>query len=187
MWDDRFASSLVWGTRPAAGDQTLQFPEVGANHVPWPDCFVPSRLFSLWESGPREMRAGPVFHAEDMDILFEGEELAIMTDQTLLMAFIVASRGLRCGAVVECALRASQDGGRHLPDLADSVAGFEIARTLWRLVNCRLVVDDYGFDGPILRYADASRAPEHMTFAFNPNFANFYYPILRIFGQSFGS
>lgn len=187
IWNERFASSLSWGTRPHAGDQTLLFPEADANHVPWPNCFVPSRLFSLRESGPREMRSGPVFHMEGVEIIYEGEELAIMTDQTLLMALIVASRGVRCGAVVECALHEPQGGGRHLPDLVDSVAGFEIARTLWRLVHCRLVLNDYGFDGPILSYADASRAPDHMAFAFNPDFANFYYPILRIFGKSSGS
>ena len=46
--------------------------------------------------------------------------------------------------------------------------------TLWRLRNCRLNFGDYNFDGPILAYADAHRAPDHFGFTFNPAFANFY-------------
>lgn len=184
IWDERLASSLIWGTQPGAREITLPVPDQGANLISWPRCLTGSRLFSLREAGPRTTLCGPVFHMEGLEIVFEGEELTLMTDQTLLMAFIMAARGQRCGALVACGVYKPQAaGGRCLPDLADSIAPAEIARTLWRLTNCRLTIDDYGFDGPILAYADARWAPEHITFAFNPAFANFYYPILRFFNR----
>ena len=61
----------------------------------------------------------------------------------------------------------------------------EVERVLWRLSNCHLTFADYDFDGPILAYADASKAPYHFGYAFNPAFANFFYPFLRILGKAF--
>lgn len=185
-WRERLEKSLVWGALPTEREITLPLPDSGVSQVPWPNCFAGTCLFSVSETGPRAKCCGPVFNIDNREIHFEGEELTVSIDQTLLMAFIMAARGLRCGALVECGVYKSQaDGGRCLPDVADTVAPIEITRTLWRLSNCRLAVDEYGFDGPVLAYADARRAPEHISFAFNPAFANFYFPNLLIFKQMF--
>lgn len=179
LWDKRLARSRVWGTTPDPTTQSLPLPVDDDVHVPWPTGFFECRLFSLTESGPRETLSGPVFRLDDKDMRYDGEELRISPDQTLLMGFITMSRGVHCGEVVVCSLAdfESRMGG-SLMEFGIPVSHGEIERTLWRLVNCRLVYPDVGFDGPILAYADTRRAPQSFSFAFNPKFANFYYPFL---------
>ena len=186
MWEERLARSRVWGVPPELADQTLPLPVEDNTHVPWPHSFIESRLFTLTESGPRRTLSGPVFRMDGHEMLFDGEELRISPDQTLLLGFIMASRGIRCGAIVQSSL-ADFEGvmGCSLPDLGIPMSHAEVERTLWRLSNCRLNFGDYDFDGPILAYADSRRAPNHFGFAFNPAFANFYYPFFRILGRIF--
>lgn len=186
MWKERLAKSRVWGVPPEIADQTLPLPVEDNTSVPWPHCFIESRLFSLTEFGPHRELSGPVFRMDGREMFFDGEELRVSSDQTLLIGFIMASRGARCGSIVQCSLADFEDTmGCRLTDLGIPMAHAEIERTLWRLSNCRLNFGDYNFDGPILAYADARRAPDHFGFAFNPAFANFYYPVLRILGQIF--
>lgn len=186
MWEKRLANSRVWGIAPALADQTWPLPVEDSTHVPWPTSFIECRLFSLAEAPPCRTLSGPIFRMDDQEMLFDGEELRLCHDQSLLMGFILISRETQCGAIVECSLQ-DLEGimGCPMPDLGMPISYMEIERTLWRLSNCRLTFPEYGFDGPILAYADARRAPDHFRFAFNPAFANFYYPILKIFGAIF--
>lgn len=183
MWKERLAKSRVWGKLAAPIEITLPIPVEDEFHVPWPNCFMESRLFSLTEKVPRRTLTGPVYRMDGKTMLFEGEELRICHDQTLLMAFIMASGKRPCGTLIECSLKAFE------AILGSSMAGagmalHEIERTLWRLSNCRLIFEEYGFDGPLLAYADAGSAPTYFKFAFNPVFAHFYYPILKLFSRA---
>ena len=179
LWHERLAASRVWGAIPDPATQSLPLPIDDDACVPWPAQFIECRLFLLTESGPRKTHTGPVFRLDGRDMNYDGEELRISPDQTLLMGFISMSRGLRCGEVVACSLaELERRMGGSLLEFGLPVSYVEIERTLWRLANCRLAFPDVGFGGQILAYADARHAPQSFSFAFNPKFANFYYPFL---------
>ncbi len=182
MWKERLAKSRVWGTLVSPPEVTLPIPVEDEFHVPWPSCFVESRLFSLSEKVPRRTLTGPVYRMDGKTMLFEGEELRICHDQTLLMVLLMVSGKKPCGALIECSLQAFETTlGSSLAEAG--MALHDIERTLWRLSNCRLIFEEYGFDGPLLVYADAGSVPAHFKFAFNPAFAHFYYPILKLFSR----
>lgn len=182
MWNERFVQSRVWGKLVAPLEVTLPIPVEDEFHVPWPSCFVESRLFSLNEKVPRRTLTGPVYRMDGKTMLFEGEELRICHDQTLLMVFLMVSGKRPCGTLIECSLQAFEATlGSSLAEAG--MALHDIERTLWRLSNCRLIFEEYGFDGPLLVYADAGSVSTHFKFAFNPAFAHFYYPILKLFSR----
>lgn len=182
MWDERLAKSRVWGKLVAPPEVTLPIPVEDEFHVPWPSCFVESRLFSLSEKVPRRTLTGPVYRMDGKAMLFDGEELRICHDQTLLMVLLMVSGKRLCGTLIECSLQAFETTlGSSLAEAG--MALHDIERTLWRLSNCRLIFEEYGFDGPLLAHADAGSAPTHFKFAFNPTFAHFYYPILKLFSR----
>lgn len=183
-WEERLARSRVWGSIPERVDQSLPLPVEDGFHAPWPHAFVESRLFSLTEFGPRRALSGPIFRTDGREMFYGGEELRISSDQILLMGLIMASRDVPCGAIVECSLiNLERVMGFPLSEEENSMSHEEVERVLWRLSNCHLTFADYDFDGPILAYADARKNPEHFRYAFNPTFANFFYPFLRILGQ----
>lgn len=180
IWDSRLTASRVWGDVPKDSDQSIALPVKDDGNVPWPAGFIESRLFTLAEAGVRSSLSGPVFRMDGHEMLYDGEELRLVSDQTLLMAFILLSRGVKCGDVVVCSLPDLERAfGGALPTLGLPIAEKEIERTLWRLSNCRLTFDEYGFDGAILAYADARHAPERFGFAFAPAFINFFYPFMQ--------
>jgi len=186
-WMQRLEQSRVWGALPPTELHTLALPVEGDENVPWPHSLAACALFSLAESGARPAMSGPVYRLDGEVMAYEGDELRIDPDQTLLMAFIMASRGVRCGERVESSLASLEARmGCRLAELGMPIEVRELERTLWRLSNCRLEYNARRFDGPILAYVDATRAPDHFEYAFNPAFANFYYPFLAAFGAIFG-
>ncbi|WP_447982599.1 hypothetical protein [Achromobacter kerstersii] len=183
-WEERLARSRVWGSIPERVDQSLPLPVEDGFHAPWPHAFVESRLFSLTEFGPRRALSGPIFRTDGREMFYGGEELRISSDQILLMGLIMASRDVPCGAIVECSLsNLEQVMGSPLSDQGNPMSPTDVERTLWRLSNCHLRFSDYDFDGPILAYSDASKAPDNFLYVFNPAFANFFYPFLRVLGR----
>ena len=184
QWAKRFEETLVWGS---AGDrqneiaETLPLP-VAEGSVPWPNCFSGSSLFTCAD-GPRRQCNGPVFTMDGPEMHFRGEELRVADDHTVLMALISVAGKHPCGRVVEFSTDDLDKAvGRPLPKWGIPVHYKAIARTLWRLSHSELAVDEFKFKGPILSYADARQQPGHFAVRFNPKFANFYYPILTIFG-----
>ncbi|MEO3714091.1 hypothetical protein [Roseateles flavus] len=187
MWVQRLALPRVWGSLPPATRQKFPLPLEGDRDVPWPNSLVTCSLFTVTEIGPRQAKSGPVFSLDDESMAYQGDELRVSCDQTLLMAFIMASRGMRCGALVSCSLESLEARmGCRLTELGMPIEVREIERTLWRLCHCRLEFAARRFDGPILAYVNATKAPAQFEYAFNPDFANFYFPILAILGSLFG-
>jgi hypothetical protein len=147
----------------------------------WPICFAGSNLFTCGE-GPRRQFDGPLFTMDEPDMLFQGEELRVADDHTVLQALISTVGIYPCGRLVEFSTEDLEKAvGLPLPEWGIPVQYESIARSLWRLVHCELTVNHYKFSGPILSYADARQAPKSFAVRFNPNFANFFYPILKFF------
>jgi hypothetical protein len=183
QWAKRFEEPMVWG-RIADGrgelGETLPLP-VSAGSVPWVNCFSGSSLFTCAD-GPRRQLDGPLYTFGSPEMHFQGEELRVADDQTIFMALISATGQLPCGRLVEFSTEDLDKAiGLPLPEFGIPVEYDAIARTLWRLVHCELTVSEFKFKGPLLSYADARRAPGHFAIRFNPDFANFYYPVLALF------
>lgn len=179
LWRTRLADCRVWGHLPAKEDHMPSLPVHDDGNVPWPGGFIESRLFSLASTGLRRMVSGPVYRMDGLPMSYEGEELRLCHDQTLLMAFVLVSRDAPCGALVRGSLQSLERVmGGPLTELGIPVSHVDIERSLWRLTNGLVTFHEYSFDGPLLAYADARRAPDYFEFAFNPDFAYFYYPLL---------
>jgi len=185
QWAKRFEEALVWGSaggvRQSEIAETLPLP-VSEGSVPWPNCFSGSSLFTCAD-GPRRQFDGPVFTMDGPEMYFRGEELRVADDHTVLMALISVAGKHPCGRMVEFSTDDLDKAvGLPLPEWGIPVHYKAIARTLWRLSHSELTVEKFGFTGAILSYADARQQPGHFAIRFNPKFANFYYPILTIFG-----
>lgn len=183
QWAKRFAKPMVWGTVPdeqAGLGETFPLP-VSDGSVVWPNCFAGSRLFTCAD-GPRRQLDEPLHTLDGPEMHFQGEELRVADDQVILMTLISAAGKHPCGRLVEFSTGdLDQVAGVPLPEWGMPVQYDAIARTLWRLVHCELTVSEFKFKGPLLMYADARRAPLHFAVRFNPDFANFFYPILTLF------
>jgi len=185
QWAKRFEEPLVWGSVTGHGrnalDETFPLP-VADGSVPWPNCFCGSSLFTC-ANGPRRQFDGPVYTVDGPEMHFQGEELRVGDDETILMALISVAGKLPCGRLVEFSTDDLDKAvGLPLPDWGMPVQYNAIARTLWRLTHSELTVSEFKFRGPILSYADARQQPGHFAIRFNPNFANFFHPVLMLLG-----
>jgi hypothetical protein len=184
-WANRFKEPMVWGS--VAGVSGIELGEtyplpVVEGSVPWPICFAGSSLFTCAD-GPRRHFHGPLFTmAGDPAMLFQGEELRVADDHTVLQALICSVGVYPCGRLVEFTKEDLDNAvGLPLPQWGIPLQYEAIARSLWRLAHCELSINQYGFSGPILSYADARQAPNIFAVRFNPAFANFFYPVLQLF------
>ncbi|WP_146097278.1 hypothetical protein [Rhodoferax sp. TS-BS-61-7] len=176
VWDEKFQGVRVWGSPPSQKNYKQAFPETDRTEVAWPNCLNGSALFSVSESSFRASRSGPVFNLDQAEISYEGEELRVEQDQTLLMGLITISRDKPCGITFEFTLKMlEQEIGYPIPPSRVKKTDKEIERSLWRLANCRLTMPAFGFDGPFLSYVDVSESPQHYKCAFNPSFLCLYY------------
>jgi hypothetical protein len=115
-------------------------------------------------------------------MLFQGEELRVGDDETILMALISVAGKHPCGRLVEFSVEdLDKAAGTPLPEWGMPVQYDAIARTLWRLAHCQLTVSQFKFKGPILSFADARQTPARFAIRFHPSFVNFYYPALALF------
>jgi len=186
QWAKRFEESLVWGS--VAGkeqndfDETFPLPAFDGDNVPWPNCFRGPGLFTC-SDGPRRQLDGLLWRIDGPEMQFRGEELRLVDDQMILAVLIAVAGRFPCGRLVEfSADDLDQAAGRPLPEWGLPVQYDMIARSLWRFANSELTVNEFKFKGPILYYADARRQPRQFAIRFNPKFANFFHPILRLLG-----
>lgn len=186
LWAKRFEQPMVWGSIAGNGgigiNESLPLP-VTPGHVVWPNCFAGSSLFTCAE-GPRDQLDRALFVMDDEpEMHFRGEELRVADDETVLQALISVAGRHPCGRLVKFSTDDLDKAvGLPLPQWGMPVQYDAIARSLWRLAHCELTTSYFKFKGPILAYADARERPGHFAIRFNPNFANFFYPILgRLF------
>lgn len=176
IWDEKFQEVRVWGSPPSKKKYKHAFPETDRSEVAWPKCLNGCALFSVSESSFRVSQSGPVFSVDQAEISYEGEELRVEQDQTLLMGLITLSRSRPCGSTFEFTLGTlEEEVGYPIPAFRVKKSDKEIERSLWRLANCRLTMPAFGFDGPFLSYVDVSQSPQHYKCAFNPSFSYLYY------------
>lgn len=207
LWRQRLTRPWRWGTlceNPGqAPRESLELPPSPDGTLPWPHCLVGSDLFNHTE-GPRRMRCGPLFvlgtparkdpadvaalgaiqqlfllSEEAAEMFYEGEALGHATDGMLLKALIMIAGREPCGRLCRVKLdrlNAMLDGPLFRKGIAED-GGLE--RSLWRLTNCTLEVPAYGYDGPLLAYADATGFPDELVFRLPPDFI-FLYSLLRL-------
>lgn|GEM_PF-4726168 len=185
-WRARLCGKRSWGCVPQRWERSWQIPSVPAGRIAWVDAFAESALFTV-NAGPRRELAGTVFRLDEMSMLYYGEELRADSDQPVLMALTGIASGARCGQVVEASDdQLSRIYGRGLNEMF-SEGALTVQQALWRLSNSRLVFDKFGFDGPLLSFIAIRPCQTKYRIAFNPAFANFYYPALRMFRKARGA
>ena len=186
IWEKRFSDGpLCWGTLGPVGanavTQSLGIPFLDQREVPWPHCFIDTRLFTVGE-GPRRQVVGKLNSLDEAtDAFFEGEELRIGSDQTVFMAIMSYSNRTACGQLLTFSVQDLEKAiGCKFNEMGIPVGDQEIGRSLWRLHHCNLRIDDFDFDGPLLVYADVRKAPSEYRVRINPDFYNFYSPLLAL-------
>lgn len=179
-WRTRLDGKRCWGRVPYRWEQTWPIPTVPAGEVAWVDAFAESALFTVNE-GPRRELAGTVFRLDQLSMQYYGEELRVDSDQPVLMALTGIASGTRCGQVIEAShAQLSEMYGCELDEMF-AEGPLTVQQVLWRLSNSRLVFDKFSFDGPLLSFVAIRPCKTRYRIAFNPAFANFYYPVLRLF------
>jgi hypothetical protein len=177
LWVTRF-SALVWGEIPHPDDHMLPVPlEEGVGIVPWPNGFIGNNIFCPLSDEPHALVSGPVFSIDEDVIEFHGEQLWTVPDSIVFASLIVMSRGLPTGAILDFTSTELEQVAALTPSAVDSQdEQNSFQKSLWRLTHGVLVFERYGFKGPLLIFADVSKAPDQFRVAFNPDFAKFYFP-----------
>lgn len=177
-WVTRFLEN-IWGEIPHPEEQTLPIPfpiDDDGQSVPWPNCFIGNHIFVGTEE-THELVSGPVFSIDSDVIEFHGDQLLTVPDKFVFMTLIAMSRQLPTGAILDFSWSDLECGtGKPLRALGAPVNQDAFKKALWRLTHGVLVFERYGFKGPLLKFADASKSPERFRVALNPDFAKFYDP-----------
>jgi len=182
IWNARYSEDgLLWGTLGPGGQdnclESMALPVTGSN-VPWPHCFSENALFSPAE-GPRSQIDGELKTLfGSTEVFYQGEQLSVGGDQTVLMAIMTFSGKHRCGRLLEFSVADLEASiGCKFSEMGMPLVIDEISRSLWRLTHCNLRVDDFEFSGPILVFSDTRKPSEKYRVRINPDFYNFFSPL----------
>jgi hypothetical protein len=178
IWYERLSQPRPWdrsnSVRPGSPSVTMAIPGNNGADVPWPSLLCGSHLFTFGIELRRNFDED-ICTTDDETFHYQGEELFMSPDQTVLMALILLSKGVACGNTIEFSLQDFENSlGCKLEELGMPFHYEEIERSLWRLTHCTLTVESKSFKGPFLIYADTRKSPDSYQVKINPELIKLY-------------